>query len=212
MTDGLPHSERAGRGLWLWWTLAYAASYFVGTLPAEPAYYFAFAGTTLGVLQWLVLRRYIFQAHGWMVATIGSLAAVGTALALGLDQLLLGGSMNALERNMSNAILHVLEKLALVTLTATMQWRLLRWEVSSAGSWIPASCLAQFFGIVGGAIGALPIFGFIGALTSIGFGIDQLPLFAVYSLVDGAITGGITGGVLVWLLRQPAPEVVSGRQ
>jgi hypothetical protein len=70
--------------------------------------------------------------------------------------------------------------------TGILQWLVLRAQVSRAGWWVLASTVGWGLGMVGTrAFEVLAIFG---------------------GLVGGAVLGAVTGGALVWLLRQPAPE------
>ena len=83
----VPQPATAGWSLWAWWTVTYFIGYFgssvVGTDVIAPAVEavgawrvagvpeIAIRGLSLGLLQWLILRRYIAQAHRWMWATTG---------------------------------------------------------------------------------------------------------------------------------------------
>ena len=89
-----------------------------------------------------------------------------------------------------------------------LQWLILRRTLSKAGWWPVISVVTWPLGyLVGGSLGALigNALNSIILATLIGFG------------VVGAVIGGITGAVLLWLLREnraalvPAPEKGAGR-
>jgi len=68
-----------------------------------------------------------------------------------------------------------------------LQWLVLRRQVSRAGWWVLASTVG--LGLSMAVAGAF------------------LDMELVGLLVGGAVLGAVTGGALVWLLRQPVPEV-----
>ena len=85
------------------------------------------------------------------------------------------------------------------TVLGVLQWLVLRQQVPRAGRWVPAAGVGW---IVGAPLGAVLGGGLSGVLGWSGGGaIDWALTWAGV----GAVYGAITGRVLVWLLRQPAP-------
>ena len=137
--------------LWLWWVAAGAIGGGVGGTVAAPLLtlgdsdwilaangyvFFIVAAVIMGLLQWLILRRYIRGARWWVLATaIGwqaGFAAVGNislpiVLALDLDVF-----------GIPSSILNGLQMGAIVGL---VQWLVLRRQVARAWWWIPASAM-----------------------------------------------------------------------
>jgi len=65
------------------------------------------------------------------------------------------------------------------------QWLVLRRQVSSAGLWVLASTVG------GGVVGVVAVF---------------VGVFGIVAVVGALVAGGaITGGAMLWLLRQSAP-------
>jgi hypothetical protein len=71
-----------------------------------------------------------------------------------------------------------------------LQWLVLRGKVSRAGWWVLASTVGWALGMTVSRV--------------IPWGDDSDVLLPM--VVTGAVMGAVTGGALVWLLRQPVPE------
>ena len=169
---------------WLWWVLASTVGLAVGgavggavgfAVYEEPAgvavvvgvaVVGAVFGASVGIAQWLVLRRQVSRAGWWVLASTVGLAVGGVVV----EAVLVGGA------------LLVGETLVFAVFGASVgiaQWLVLRrWQVSRAGWWVLAS--------------------------TVGFAVTGVVVEAVFVSLAGY--GAITGGVLVWLLRQPRPE------
>jgi hypothetical protein len=139
-------------------------------------------GIGVGILQWLVLRRRVSGAGWWILAS--------TAGGYGIIQAGFEGFSQSLESY--GLLLSFTGVVALGgAVTGILQWLVLRGKVSRAGWWVLASTVGWVLGVT--VARAFPWGGddsdFIGALV-----------------VTGAVLGVVTGGALVWLLRQPVPE------
>ena len=213
-----PQPATAGWPLWAWWILASIISYFVGTLVDTAVVYpvvdsadvgvtinlrLVLVGLGLGLLQWLILRRYIAQAHRWMWVTIG-VAVVGgvgyTVVQLSVQAIFFTFAFEGGIGRWTVNSMYVWGA-TVVVLTGVMQWLVLRRQVPRAGWWIPASVAAYFSGI---ASGIAAVYMGISFVSSDMFHIPELIWrVSALSLIWGAVIGAITGAVLVRLLRQP---------
>ena len=169
--------ERAqvGWGFWLWWVLASTVGFAVGGVVGgvvggkvgQPVGGAVF-GASVGIAQWLVLRRQVSRPSWWVLAsTVGF--AVGFAM---------GGEVGrAVGFAVSGASVGI------------AQWLVLRrWQVSQASWWVLASTV---------------VFAVFGAVA---FAVSDEVVGAGALLVAMPVYGAITGGVLVWLLRQPRAD------
>jgi len=185
--------SQVGWVFWLQWVLASTVGVVVGMftgaifvmsvlerydVPREPVGYGLWGivlGIVVGVLQWLVLRRRVSGAGWWVLAS----AAAGYGTLRFLD----AGPLESLS---FGALLSFTGVVALGgAVTGTLQWLVLRGQVSRAGWWVLAST-------VGWALSVTVA--------------KQFPPDGQDLVVIGAILGALTGGALVWLLRQPAKE------
>ncbi len=197
------NTERAqvGWGFWLWWVLASTVGLAVGMVVRPLAFYVvgawltwgggievvfalddvvayevavvlsgALGGTSVGIAQWLVLRRRVARAGWWVLASSVGLAVgmvVGPDIIPDLSRaeptFVVGIAQVALRGVRDGASMGI------------AQWLVLRRRVARGGWWVLAST-------VGLAVGVL------------------------FSVAAGVIYAPITGGVLVWLLRQSVTE------
>jgi hypothetical protein len=143
-------------------------------------------GSVVGLGQWLILRDQISRAGWWILASAAGFAVAG------------GGYVAAVGAFSYSEGLEGLGSFAAVlgwtvvgalggAVAGILQWLVLRRQVSRAGWWVLASTVG--WGLSMAVLGAL-------------FYVELVGL-----LVGGAVLGAVTGGALVWLLRQPVPEV-----
>jgi len=136
-------------------------------------------------MQWLVLRRRISRAGWWVLAgTVGCSVAwvvgYGVAVAAGYSETTEGFA----------AVLGLTLVAALGGAAAgILQWLVLRRRISRAGWWVLASTVGWGLGI---AIAAT---------------LEEVVAGGSILVAGGPVLGAVTGGALVWLLRQSVPEV-----
>ena len=186
--------SQVGWGFWLQWVLASTVGVFVGILgcgfmvfvlnrydvpggPVGPGLFGIVFGIVVGVLQWLVLRRRVSGAGWWVLASAAAGYGIIQSGVLGPPASLSFGAL--LFMTGGGAV------------TGTLQWLVLRGQVSRAGWWVLASTVG--WGLVGAVLGAFP------------WGVGDTDAH-VALVVTAAVLGAVTGGALVWLLRQPVPE------
>jgi len=189
--------SQVGWGFWLQWVLASTVGMFV-------AFYMCFfigaitydvggewltdlvcgivLGIGVGILQWLVLRRRVSGVGWWVLASAAGGYGILQAGFLGFSQSLESYGL-------------LLSWTGVVALggavTGTLQWLVLRGQVSRAGWWVLASTVGW-----GLSVTVARVFP---------WGVDDTD--ALWALVvTAAVLGAVTGGALVWLLRQPVPE------
>jgi hypothetical protein len=207
--------NRIGWGFWLQWVLASTVGMFVGHILAfftgaltgfaleflDPFTDLALGpwdplndlvggiglgiglGIGVGVLQWLVLRRRVTGVGWWVLTSAAGCYGIIQAMFLGFPE----------SAEMSYVSLLGLTVVVALggAVTGILQWLVLRRQVSRAGWWVLASTVGWGLSVtVAGAFW---------------WGVDISD--AGWALVvTGAVLGAVTGGALVWLLRQPVPE------
>lgn len=179
--------------IWPWWVLlttvgggvgfalglavAEAASRIFGR-PIFEAVLYGILGTSVAVLQWLILRAHVTQASRWVLASAVSWISVG-ALA---DLVDIKASLAAVWPAIIGAAL------------SALQWLVLHKHVHLAGLWIMASAL----GWVAGWHAAAAMDEVVAVIVS-----SETVGLAVLFAVFAAVSGAFTGLALIWLLRRP---------
>jgi hypothetical protein len=190
------NQNHAERDFWFRWVLASFLGFAVGgvlggfTMFAFRgdlwilgfALFGAMFGAAGGIMQWLVLRRYVARSGGWVLATaVGyTLAVIATAWIFDLPY--------------SNLAVAGMVAFATVAGIAggIFQWFVLRRHVAHAGWWMLASTLGLIVGMgLGGPV----------AMT-VGQKGHELEATVVFGILFGVGVGAIPGAVLAWLLRQ----------
>jgi len=178
-----------GWGFWLLWVLASTTglglAWSVGTVVslsvsgegamatlALAGVGWAVGGALLGAAQWYILRGRMSRAGWWVLASTPSFG-VGMVVGPYVAEVLNGVLSWAVWGGLWGVML------------GAAQWLVLRRRVFRAGYWALASTVGA--GTCGAVLGFLHQAGVEGANLFLG----------------GALFGAITGGALVWLLRQP---------
>jgi hypothetical protein len=212
--------NRIGWGFCLWWVLVstvgwpvgFIMGFVVATIIVEPSMagsgalgealgYFMFGallGSVVSLMQWLVLWLHVSRAGWWILAgTAGFAVAFGAPRAAEGAIEAFGYSEVFDELGSFAPVLGLTLTVALGgAVTGILQMLVLRARVFRAGWWVLASA-------VGWGLG----------MAAVGSGLwmeevwDSGALFLSLAVVGGVVMGAVTGGALVWLLRQPVPEV-----
>jgi hypothetical protein len=197
----------------LWWVLLTAAGWVIGLplgfvfvavagwiigvhddsillkLGLDNAAAFICIATVVGLMQWLALRRIVRRAGFWVPANI-----IGFAVASGIHGVVcyVWGYPDNLDHFLGTVV-WAMAFVAGGTLAGVLQQRILRRQVCHSAWWVPASAVGW-------------------GLSVIGLGIPSFFLpygrpFIVLPLVLAPVLLGIvTGGALIWLLRQPMQQ------
>ena len=155
----------------------------------------------VGMLQWLVLRRYVRWAKQWWIATsvgwiVGSFIASYAAFPiLAAHPLTVSLTIDAVTLTVMMGVVGV------------FQWLVLRRHVRRAGWWVLASIagplIAESVGIYAGFYVAMFAGGILAGLSQDLAGIVFL---AFFTAAIGAIAGSVTGFAFVQLLRRSPQE------
>ncbi len=182
---------RADWGLALQWVMATTAGWVVGFAACEalkaileflahPPTDGAVIGLSVGIAQWLVLRRRINRAGWWILASIvgfgvgkdvGDMVAQAVSVAAGLG---LAGIVIGISLGLS-------------------QWLVLRRHVPDAHWWIWATAIAWTLG-----------WSIINSVDNEGPGGSPGMAFVI-GAIGAAAAGVVTAASLVWLLRRSRP-------
>jgi hypothetical protein len=216
---------QVGWRFWLWWVLASTVGAAVGQNVGDIVFFFfhdpspyyrgfsfvpetAFGamlgisvGASLGITQWLVLRRQVSWASDWVLASAVGGAIGGTV----------GGAVGALVgETLHGAVLGAFLGLSL----GIAQWFVMQWQVSGSGWWVLvttagiAFVVAVSFGEAVELVWWLLLLPVALAAPDFYFG----PVVGENWIVALVVYGAITGTLLVWLLRQPVTEEPSPPQ
>ena len=171
----------------------------------------AMAGASVGLMQWLILRRQLSRAGWWVLASIVG-GAVGFSLAgrFPLNPTVGFGPIGPVGRLHGDVTAVAVLGIQIGAPLGIVQWFVLRQRFFRAGWWLLANIVGFAAGFAAGsvtdpvvvplmvaigmALGPMPISAFIiGAVGSGGLG-----------LVVGLVIGAITGMMLAWLWRRTA--------
>lgn len=152
-----------------------------------------------GVVQWVILRRYLRPLGWWPIATIVG-AFTGGLLVFGF----VTGNYTYRETFRSDLLICGFTAAAI----GTAQWIVLRRRIRGAGWWVAAS-------VAGGALiwltyTAVTATTFAGAAAARGVGQAAVVAVATQGGVSVAAYATVTALGLIWLLRRAGPAVAEG--
>ena len=143
-------------------------------------------GAVVGIFQWVILRERVPGAGRWVWASIAGFAVAG-----GVGGAVVVAGANVYSRSLATVVGTTLIVALGGAVTGMLQRPVLRGQVSRSGWWVLASTMGWGLGMAVSGIG-----GYAAG--------DPGELFGWF--VGGPVLGAVTGGALVWLLRQPVPE------
>ncbi len=152
----------------------------------------------VSLMQWFVLRRVVKRAGFWVLASI-----IGFTISSSIHGVVCHFYGYPDDLGLPLGVL--VWTLAFVlggALTGLLQQRILRHQVRRSGWWVPASAAGWGLGVIG-----LAIFIFVLPVMRKGPFVWLLIRNLIAPTVLGAgLLGIVTGGVLIWLLRQPIQQ------
>lgn len=214
---------KIGWGFWLKWVLFTTIGFFIiilvgfvlfsdGILSrmigdiADDFFFYQFAeimmfilvGAVVGIIQWLILRRRVSQVGWWAPAIVAGLVFASVLLyALPVARNYFLEVENIFAFRLGFIMLWSLGG----TLASVFQWFFLRRQISLSGWWVLASAVGWSLGAVVWELSNWFLF------ERFGFGpgglLEFLQILNAFGLFFGIIMGAVTGGAIVWLLRQP---------
>lgn len=131
-------------------------------------------GGISGLCQWLILRRRVSRADGWILLTVAGWA-IGWAITLGATSF-----SSSVEQHIAEQVFSLAAFPAGGAIAGLGQWLLLRHNVKRAGWWILATAVSWGMAYLLGA------------------------LFEDFIFMSGSVVGVITGTTLVLLLSRSA--------
>ncbi len=202
-----------GWGFWLRWLVASSVGLMIGLavylplavvlgdeLEVVPRTLVSAAGggalgLSLGVAQWLLLRRRSPDQGRWVLASVAGGTVGGTGALVAAD--IMGAAMG------TDFITNLVAGGAFLGASLGMaQWLLMRQRFARTGWWVVASTVGLSLGLGIGRVGGAALYD--GMVVPMGETVARLLATVLFGTVLVAGYGAITGGVLLWLRRQPA--------
>jgi len=215
---------KIGWGFWLKWVLATTVGFSICTIvffilgkfvafmigyPHEDPFfyhlayniYFIVVCTGVGIIQWLILRRRVSRVGWWAPAmVVGFVLTFVLLYALPITRNYFLSS----EHSFSFILVWSIRLALGGTLAGVFQWFFLRRHISRAGWWVLASAVGWSLGAMVCWLGDLFLFKWIYPIGPASSFLERfLHILNASGLLFGIIMGAVTGGALVWLLRQP---------
>ena len=142
----------------------------------------------VSLMQWLALRRVVQRAGFWVPASI-----IGFTISSSIHGVVCHVYGYPDDLGPLGALVWTLFFILGGTLTGLLQQRILRHQVRRSGWWVPASAAGWGLVVIG--------FGIVSKILGV-------RLQVVGLIVSSGLLGIVTGGVLIWLLRQPRQQML----
>ncbi|MFZ0033932.1 MAG: hypothetical protein WAK60_02945 [Sedimentisphaerales bacterium] len=155
-------------------------------LGLDNAAVFICIATVVGLMQWLALRRIVRRAGFWVLASI-----IGFTISSSIHGVVCHVYGYPDDLGPLGTLVWVVAFVVGGTLAGVLQQRILRRQVCRSAWWVPASAAGWGLSMIG-----LGISSFFPPPNGRPFIVRPLVLASV-------LLGIVTGGVLIWLLRQP---------
>ncbi len=152
----------------------------------------------VGLMQWLALRRVLLRAGFWVPASI-----IGFTISSSIHAVVcyVWGYPDNLD-HLPGTLVWAMAFVVGGTLAGVLQQHILQRQVHHSGWWVPASAAGWGLSIIGLGIGS--------GLDKILSTMPRLLMAFVTLMVPlglaPVLLGIVTGGTLIWLLRQPTPQ------
>jgi MFS family permease len=160
---------------------------------------FIFIVAVVSLMQWFALRRVLRRASFWVLSSI-----IGFTVSSGVHGVVcyVWGYPDNLDHFLGTAVW----AMAFVvggTLAGVLQQRILRRQVCHSAWWVPASAVGWGLSIIG--IGLIVFTVHFHKYHEAGLFVALIGLMLPVG-VGAILLGTVTGGTLIWLLRQPVQQ------
>jgi hypothetical protein len=184
------------------WAIGFPLGFILGELALDNAGIEICVGAMVGLMQWLVLRRVVKKAGFWVLASITGFIVSSSIHTAACYFWKIPDDLGHLPGVMAWTLSFILGG----TLTGLLQQPILRRQVCRSGWGVPASAAGWGLSVIG-----LAIIYFI--LPVMGKGPAPFVLLLIRNLIVPTVLGAgllgiVTGGVLIWLLRQPKQQML----
>jgi hypothetical protein len=142
----------------------------------------------VGLMQWLALRRIVRRAGFWVLSSI-----IGFTISSSIHGVVcyVWGYPDNLDHFLGTVV-WAMAFVAGGTLAGVLQQRILRRQVCHSAWWVPASAVGWGLGVIGLRIPSFFLYG--------------RPFIVLPLVLASVLLGIVTGGTLIWLLRQPMQQ------
>jgi hypothetical protein len=143
----------------------------------------------VGLMQWLALRRVLRRAGFWVPASI-----IGFTISSGIHTVVcyVWGYPDNLD-HLPGTLVWAIAFVVGGVLAGVLQQRILRRHVRWSAWWVPASAVGWGLSMIGLGISSF-------------FPPNGRPFIVLPLVLASVLLGIVTGGVLIWLLRQPTQQ------
>jgi hypothetical protein len=157
----------------------------------------------VSLMQWLALRRIVRRAGFWVPASI-----IGFTISSSIHGI--ACYVWGYPDNMDHFLGTVVWAMAFVvggTLAGVLQQRILRRQVRHSAWWVSASAVGWGLSIIGARIGfGIGLGKILPTMPKVLRVLTALADLTVSQGLASVLLGAVTGGTLIWLLRQPAQQ------
>ena len=183
------------------WVIGFPLGFILGELALDNAGIEICVGAMVGLMQWFALRRVVKHSGFWILASIAGFIVSASIHAAACYYLKTSDDLG----NPTGILMWTLSFILGGTLTGLLQQRILRHQVRRSGWWVPASAAGWGLSLIGLATAyfVLPT-GRKGPAPFVWLLIRNL----IVPTMGTVLLGIVTGGVLIWLLRQPKQQML----
>lgn len=160
---------------------------------------FVFTVAVVSLMQWLALRRFVRRAGFWVPASVIGFTISSTIHAVACY---VWGYPDNLD-HLPGTVVWAMAFVVGGVLAGVLQQRILRRQVCHSAWWVPASAVGWGLSVIGlGLIGHVVHF-----LKEAGPFAALIAGLVLPAGLEAILLGIVTGGVLIWLLRQPRQQM-----
>jgi len=183
------------------WVIGFPLGFILGELALDNAGIEICVGAMVGLMQWFALRRIVNKSGFWVLASIAGFIVSSSIHAAACYYWKTSDDLG----HLPGILMWTLSFILGGALTGLLQQRILRHQVRRSGWWVPASAAGWGLSLIGLAIAYF-------VLPTGRKGPAPFVLLLIRNLIvptmGTVLLGIVTGGVLIWLLRQPKQQMI----